>query len=479
MTIKLGEKSDSINIRNETKPILTKKTNIMQDNESEIVLYSGRWIYLLLFVFASATNGFNWVELTIITDIVEEYYNVSTLAVTWTSMLYFVPYIPLIFPATWYLQNKGLRSTIILGALGTCLGCWIKLFGTRKSGFPIVFAGQTLTAISEVFILGIPSELAATWFPQNQISLACAIGVFGNQMGVALGFLLPPIIVRRHEDMLDSTLVGSDLFTLFLSLAVVTTIVLILIVTLFPDWALSSPRKSESYETLSPESSPKESSYFSGFCSSIQSLLNNAGFRYLLIAYGIIVGIYYAISSLLTVTLLHHFENIDSDSGRIGLVIVVAGMFGSIIFGVILDKTHAYKRLTLILCSFSFLGMVFYSIAMYSSNLSLIYISAGVLGFFMTGYLPVGFEFGVEMTYPESEGTSCGLLNASAKVFALIFTLGGEQLMAHFDDTLVHIMMGSALFICTILTVSIRFTKVRQKVYTSYSTPSSISTTSR
>lgn len=34
----------------------------------------------------------------------------------------------------------------------------------------------------------------------------------------------------------------------------------------------------------------------------------------------------------------------------------------------------------------------------------------------MTGYLPLGFEFAVEITYPESEGTSSGLLNASAQV---------------------------------------------------------------
>lgn len=34
----------------------------------------------------------------------------------------------------------------------------------------------------------------------------------------------------------------------------------------------------------------------------------------------------------------------------------------------------------------------------------------------MTGYLPVGFEFAVEITYPESEGTSSGLLNAAAQV---------------------------------------------------------------
>ncbi|XP_037101465.1 uncharacterized protein LOC119118474 isoform X2 [Syngnathus acus] len=33
----------------------------------------------------------------------------------------------------------------------------------------------------------------------------------------------------------------------------------------------------------------------------------------------------------------------------------------------------------------------------------------------MTGYLPVGFEFGVAITYPESEGTSSGLLNTSAQ----------------------------------------------------------------
>ena len=37
----------------------------------------------------------------------------------------------------------------------------------------------------------------------------------------------------------------------------------------------------------------------------------------------------------------------------------------------------------------------------------------------MTGYLPVGFEFAAEITYPESEGTSSGLLNASAQVVAI------------------------------------------------------------
>jgi len=40
----------------------------------------------------------------------------------------------------------------------------------------------------------------------------------------------------------------------------------------------------------------------------------------------------------------------------------------------------------------------------------------------MTGYLPVGFEFAAELTFPESEGTSSGLLNASAQVSDVLVT---------------------------------------------------------
>lgn len=43
----------------------------------------------------------------------------------------------------------------------------------------------------------------------------------------------------------------------------------------------------------------------------------------------------------------------------------------------------------------------------------------------MTGYLPVCFEFGAEITYPESEGISSALLNESAEV-------SKTKCMAHF-----------------------------------------------
>ena len=45
-------------------------------------------------------------QLVIITNILEKYYGVPTLAVSWTSMIFMVTYIPLIFPASWFLQKK-------------------------------------------------------------------------------------------------------------------------------------------------------------------------------------------------------------------------------------------------------------------------------------------------------------------------------------------------------------------------------------
>jgi len=70
----------------------------------------------------------------------------------------------------------------LIGSIGGCAGSWIKVAGSGRDNFAAVFVGQTLVAASQVFVLGLPSQLAATWFPSSQVSSACAVGVFGNQV---------------------------------------------------------------------------------------------------------------------------------------------------------------------------------------------------------------------------------------------------------------------------------------------------------
>lgn len=74
--------------------------------------------------------------------------------------------------------------TLLLGAFGTALGAWIKVLSVDPDLFYVALIGQTVAAISQVFILGVPSILAAVWFGPDQVSSACSIGVFGNQVRV-------------------------------------------------------------------------------------------------------------------------------------------------------------------------------------------------------------------------------------------------------------------------------------------------------
>ena len=105
-------------------------------------------------------------------------------------------------------------------------------------------------ATSQIFILGIPAQLAATWFPPDQTSTATSIGVFGNQvgdnyggryssimniyicfqLGIAVGFVLPAVLVADQDVEDNYHLIGHDLFVMFLGVAIFTTILLVSII---------------------------------------------------------------------------------------------------------------------------------------------------------------------------------------------------------------------------------------------------------
>lgn len=153
-------------------------------------IYRRRWFMLALFVTYSFSNAYQWIHLNIIGNIVIKFYNESLpsdsfqkeTAIDWLSMIYMLSYIPLIFPATWLLERKGLRVAVICGALLNALGAWLKCACLSPDRFPVLMCAQTICAIAQIFILGIPAHLAAVWFGPDQVSTATSIGVFGNQV---------------------------------------------------------------------------------------------------------------------------------------------------------------------------------------------------------------------------------------------------------------------------------------------------------
>lgn len=409
--------------------------------------YGRRWVILILFVFYSMSNAFQWIQYSIIADVVQKYYDVTPEVIDWTSMVYMVTYIPLIFPASWLLNLKGLRYAVLIGSFGTMLGAWIKCGSVAQDRFWLTMVGQSVCAVSQIFILGIPPRLAAVWFGPTEVSTACAIGVFGNQLGVALGFLLPPELVR--DGPIDEIAHGFNV--MFFTTAGACTILFILVIIIF---------KAEPPMPPSPAAAASEQDNYK---ESIKRLMTNKSYCLLLLSYGINVGVFYAISVHLNQVYLGYFAGQGQNAGRVGLLIVLSGMVGSVVCGLWLDKTHKFKQTTMAIYVFALIGMVAYTFVFTAYQEWLVFVVASFLGFFMTGYLPVGFEFAAEITYPESEGTSSGLLNASAQVFGILFTSVAGKVLHSYGDLYSNGGLAGTLVVGMLMTALVKADLRRQR----------------
>ncbi|KAF7494163.1 putative MFS-type transporter -like protein [Sarcoptes scabiei] len=140
-----------------------------QSRHEEIKTYRIRNFLLTLFILLSMSNAFHWIEYAIIENIITKYFNISTFWVNCTSTIYMFSYIIGIIPP-------------------------------QRTRFWLVMIGQTSVAIAQLYILNIPPLLAATWFPSSEVTRATAYGVFGNQVGIAIGFVIPPLLMPNLDD---------------------------------------------------------------------------------------------------------------------------------------------------------------------------------------------------------------------------------------------------------------------------------------
>ncbi|XP_077194881.1 choline/ethanolamine transporter FLVCR1 [Paroedura picta] len=406
-----------------------------------------RLVVLAVFSLYSLVNAFQWIQYSILSSVFTTYYAVTTAQIDWLSMVYMVVYVPLILPATWLLDARGLRVTALLGSGLNGLGAWIKCASVQRNLYPVTLLAQIICSIAQIFILGLPSHIASVWFGPKEVSTACAVAVLGNQLGTAIGFLLPPVLVPNTKDDLD--LMGRNISIMFYGTAALSTFLFLLTVIVFKEKPKYPPSQSQAalLQVSAEDYSYKQS---------IINLFRNFPFVLLLISYGIMTGAFYSVSTLLNQMVVTHYVGEEVNAGRIGLTLVVAGMVGSIICGLWLDCTKTYKQTTLIVYILSFVGMVAFTFTLDCGHLIAVFVTGGVLGFFMTGYLPLGFEFAAEITYPESEGTSSGLLNASAQIFGIIFTLIQGKLTTDYNPRAGNIFLCAWMFIGIFLTAFIR-----------------------
>jgi MFS family permease len=127
---------------------------------------------------------------------------------------------------------------------------------------------------------------------------------------------------------------------------------------------------------------------------------------------------------------------------------IVGGIIGALFIPILSDK---YKKRT----PFIIIALVGATLGLtgitFATTYWLLLISGAVLGFFLLSSGPIGFQYGAEITYPASEGTSNGMLLLMGQVSGIAFIFGMDSLKSAATGS----MTRSLIFLIALMVLSI------------------------
>jgi len=418
-----------------------------------------RYLILIMYGICSMEKSFQWINLSTITNKVALYYQVDNIAVNWTSVLFMITFIPLVLPTGWLIERIGLRKAVLIGSTGITIGAIIKCFACQSDRFYIVILGQIVVSLSEQFIFCIPARIASVWFPDHQVSLATGFGIFGNQCGIALGFLIPQYLLKNLETRDE---IGEGLYNLFVGTAVVSGLTWIILVFLFDDAPKHAPGaarlrkiREEQEERDRRRSFGQEMKIF-GIV--LRDLMRDSNCDLLILAYGINVGTGYAIQTLLNQIITNgpSWDGLDENEtiGKSGMIIIVFGMIGALFWGHLCDLTHRYILINRLLYFGAIISIFLFGLTVRIANLIALYATSAVMGFMLIGYTVAGLDTIVELTYPAPELVSTSVMNLSPQIFGTAITFACSAIVD------VHGSDAATGFLIVCLVVGLVFTMI-------------------
>ncbi|CAG9768816.1 unnamed protein product [Ceutorhynchus assimilis] len=455
--VKLGLKLKTVRMTVDKTNTPMLERNPFNDNVEVIKAFKRRWYILAVYVYYATFSCFQWVEYSIVTNIVMRYYNVSSTAVDWTGVMFMIVWPIFVFPSSFLIDKLGLRFAALTGCFLTAIGASVKLFSVQPENFYIVLIGQAIVSLSQVFILSLPPKLAVTWFKPNEVSTVCSIGVFGMQLGSALGFLLPPMIVKDDPELL---VIGSSLKQLCWALALGVIPACVAVVAYFPHQPIYPPSLAQAEERKQAQEVTMRT-----FLKSLKDLITNKGFCIQMMGYGISYGIFSAFGTLLNPFVLSYFPGAAEDAGRMGLVMIMFGMTGGFLVGILLDKTHKYKETNFFIYVGSAICLVALLVCLQTKSKILVYLTIAIFGFFLNAYIPAGIEFASELTYPANESTTTGLITAVSQTLGVTFTLVLSNVTVKYGTLWALVIQIGLLSIGTVMTALVPNNLRRQKAF--------------
>jgi MFS family permease len=343
-------------------------------------IYPYRWVVLAVFMLVNVTIQILWISYAPITGPAAKFYGVSDLQIGLLSMSFMIAFIPLSIPVSWVIDTYGFRLAISIGAI--MMGIFGILRGLAGTNYTLVLWSTFGIAAAQPFLLNTWTKVPANWFALEERATAVGLVTLASLVGTALGMVLTPMLM---ESMAIPTI---QLY--YGGIAAVSTVLFIVL----------------SRETPPTPPCPPGQEVRALMLDGLKNALTVKVFWFGLAITFVGLGIFNGVTTWVE-NIIRPRGFTPTDAGTLGALMIAGGVIGAVVLPALSDKYHKRQLFLFI----SFIGAIPGLIGLaYATSAPLLFVSAFVLGFFLTSAMPVIMQYTAEVTHPTPEGTSNGLI---------------------------------------------------------------------
>lgn len=366
-------------------------------SKTKIKVYPYRWVILAIYFAISVIIQIQWLTFASVSSAAQEFYHTSALRIDFLSMIYMLVFIVMSIPASYIIDTWGLRKGLVIGALLTGTFGVLKAWGGNS--LLLVTIAQIGLAVAQPFILNAVTKVGAKWFPIEERATAVGVGTLAQYSGIIIALAVTPMLIPIMQN-------GSYDFVRMLWIYGIASITAaILIIAFMREEPPTPPASEEFIQRTDP-------------IAGIKDIFNNRDMRFLLILFFIGLGIFNAVSTCIDQVCRN--STMD-ETGMIGGIMLLGGVLGALILSALSDKKRKRKPFVTICMIFMLPGLI--GLTVFTEFIPML-ISAFILGFFIMGAAPVGFQYGAEKSYPAPESTSQGIILLAGQISGVIFVFG-------------------------------------------------------
>lgn len=391
---------------------------------SNIKVYPYRWVILIIYSLITVTIQIQWLTFASVSSAAQEFYQTSALRIDFLSIIYMLIFILMSIPASYIIDTYGLRRGLIIGAVISGIFGILKAWGGNN--LLIVTIAQTGLAIAQPFILNSLTKMGAKWFPVEERATAAGIGTLAQYAGIIIALAVTPMLITESQD--GSYNFASLLWIYSAGSAVASVLIFLLM--------REEPPTPPSAEEFTKRTNAKEA---------IIDIFRNREMQLLLILFFIGLGIFNTVSTCIDQICKDLTMN---ETGMVGGIMLLGGVFGAIVLPAISDKVRKRKPVVVYSMILMLPGLI--GLTLFTEFVPML-ISAFTFGFFIMGIGPVGFQFGAEKSYPAPESTSQGIILLMGQISGIVFVFGLNELgvtvamVSFIILTLLNVLLSSRL----------------------------------